>query len=219
MWVPLEGDRGAFRESHAGRGAARPRRAGPAGVREGAKAGRGVAARGNSGAGGLRGLSNPAPGSDLYAPFLVIAARFWAGAEKLGDDELGGMPVYFTPFDDGAVLAVNARVKNGESPPQAFARLETFVRETIEPALDGQELAGARQQLGFLLGTTEIPDELLAQNPYGVCFSLARREQLGLDARKLDGELAKVTDKDIRRVAKEFFDPGRRAETLVAEQK
>ncbi len=161
----------------------------------------------------------PAPGSDLYAPFLVIAARFWAGAEKLGDDELGGMPVYFTPFDDGAVLAVNARVKNGESPPQAFARLETFVRETIEPALDGQELAGARQQLGFLLGTTEIPDELLAQNPYGVCFSLARREQLGLDARKLDGELAKVTDKDIRRVAKEFFDPGRRAETLVAEQK
>jgi (2Fe-2S) ferredoxin len=48
---------------------------------------------------------------------------------------------------------------------------------------------------------------------------LARREQLGLDAAKLDRALAKVTEKDIRRVAKEFFDPGRRVETLVSQQK
>jgi len=161
----------------------------------------------------------PAPDGDLYAPFLVMVARFWAGADKLGGDQLGGMPVYFTPVDDGAVLALSTGVKNGESPPQAFTRLETFVRETIEPELNGRELAGAREQLGFLLGTAEIPDELLAQNPYGVCFSLARREQLGLDAVKLDRAMAKVTEKDIRRVVKEFFDPGRRVETLASQQK
>jgi len=160
----------------------------------------------------------PAPNSELYAPFLVIAARFWAGAEKLGDDELGGMPVYFTPVDDGAVLAVRAGVKNGESPPQTLTRLETFVRETLKPPLDGRELAGAREQLGFLLGTAEIPDQLLAQNPYGVCFSLARREQLGLDAGKLDQALAKLTDNDIRRAEQAFFDPGRRVEIVVSKQ-
>jgi len=160
----------------------------------------------------------PAPNSELYAPFLVIAARFWAGAEKLGDDELGGMPVYFTPVDDGAVLAVRAGVKNGESPPQTLTRLETFVRETLKPPLDGRELAGAREQLGFLLGTAEIPDQLLTQNPYGVCFSLARREQLGLDAGKLDQALAKLTDNDIRRAEQAFFDPGRRVEIVVSKQ-
>jgi zinc protease len=161
----------------------------------------------------------PMPANDLYAPFLVLVARLWGNAEQLGGGRAGEMPTFFTPIDDGAFLSLSSPVRTGESPGQAFGRLEKYVRETIEPALGGQELAVVRQQFGFLLGTMELPDNLLAQNPYGVCFSLARREQLGLDAAQLDRKLGGVTEKQMRVAAKEFFDQARRVQTFVSEQK
>jgi zinc protease len=161
----------------------------------------------------------PAPDHDLYAPFLVLIARLWAAANKLGGEQFAGMPVYFTPVDDGAIVALSTAAKVGETAAQSIARLEKFVRETIEPALARGELAAARQQFSFLLGIAPLPDALLSRNPYGVAFSLARREQLGLDAAKLGVALGKVTDADIRRVAKEVLDPSRHAATYVSIQK
>jgi zinc protease len=57
----------------------------------------------------------PPPGSELYAPFLVLVSRLWAGADKRGSDGPTGSPVYFTPLDDGAIVAVSAELKPGES--------------------------------------------------------------------------------------------------------
>jgi zinc protease len=157
----------------------------------------------------------PRPGSELYAPFLVLVTRLWAGGSRLGGSGVTGSPVYFTPLDDGSVVAVSVSIKRGETAAKAFGRIEQFVAETIEPKLGANELAAAKQQLGFFLGLGDIPDAALGQNPYGVAFSLARRDQLGLDPARLGRALDAVTDRDLKRVAAEVFAPGRHAGAIA----
>ncbi len=158
----------------------------------------------------------PQPGSDLYAPFLVLVSRLWTGAEKLGEGGITGSPVFFTPLDDGSVVAVSLKVQPGESAAAAIGRIEAFVTKTIEPKLQTNEINATRDQLGFLLGLIDVPDELLTQNPYGAAFSLARREQLGLDPAKLNRALDALTDQDIRRAAAEIFAPARHAGAVIS---
>ncbi len=67
----------------------------------------------------------------------------------------------------------------------------------------------------MILGFGDVPDELLGNNPYGVAFSLVRREQLGLDAARLARAIDAVTDADLRRVADEVFNPARHAGALA----
>ncbi|MHB1559878.1 MAG: hypothetical protein ACYC61_20710 [Isosphaeraceae bacterium] len=67
----------------------------------------------------------------------------------------------------------------------------------------------------MFLGLGEISDELLGNNPYGVAFSLVRRDQLGLDPTRLARALDAVTDAELRRVAAEVFAPTRHAGALA----
>jgi zinc protease len=159
----------------------------------------------------------PQPGSAQYAPFLVLIARLWAAAEKLGGDP-SSLPVCFTPMDDGAFVAVSAPAKPGENVSQAVARLETFVAETIAPPLRDTEITATQQELGFFLGTIDLPDEVL-QNIYGVAFSLGRRAQLAIDSAGLKRALEAVNEQDLRRVANEVFAPARHAAVLVTLEK
>jgi zinc protease len=153
----------------------------------------------------------PRPGSELYAPFLVLVSRLWSGGSQLGGSGVTGSPIFFTPLDDGSVVAISATIRPGETQDKAFERIEKFVAETIKPKLGAGEPDAVKQQLGFLLGLGNIPDAALGENPYGVAFSLARRDQLGLDAARLGKALESVTDADLRRVAAEVFAPGRHA--------
>jgi zinc protease len=160
----------------------------------------------------------PRPGSELYAPFLVLVSRLWAGGSRLGGSGVTGSPVYFTPLDDGSVVAISVPIKRGETAIEAFKRIEKFVAETIEPKLGAFELAAVKQQeLGLILGLRDFPDAALGHNPYGVAFSLARRDQLGLDPARLGRALDAVTDRDLRRVADEVFAPGRHAGAVAGE--
>ncbi len=72
-------------------------------------------------------------------------------------------------------MAVSAAAKPGENAAAALKRIESFVAETIEPKLEPFELRSAREQFSFLLGLVGLPDNILANNPYGVAFSLGRR--------------------------------------------
>src|SRR5262249_30232201 len=72
-------------------------------------------------------------------------------------------------------------------------------------------------ELGLILGLRDFPDAALGHNPYGVAFSLARRDQLGLDPARLGRALDAVTDRDLRRVAAEVFAPGRHAGAVAGE--
>ncbi len=161
----------------------------------------------------------PQPASDLYAPFLVLVTRLWSNANKLGNSGPTGSPIFFTPLDNPNTLAVTVPLETGESSAQVLARLESFVAKTLEPKLGPEEIEAAQQQLGFLLGTMEIPDQLLAQNPYGVIFSIVRRKQLGLDPAKLSRALKAVTDADLRKAAREVFAPSRHTGAIISLEK
>jgi zinc protease len=162
----------------------------------------------------------PQPGSELYAPFLVLAARFWAAAAQAGGGGGNGRPsVYFPLLEDPAVLGVSATAQPGETAPQAIAHLEAFVAETIAPQFREHERASARQMFALFLGTADVPDFALAQNPYGAALSLARREQLGIDTPKLNRAFDALTERDIRRAAGEIFTPARHAGAFISPDK
>ncbi len=159
----------------------------------------------------------PEPGSDLYAPFLVLVARFWAASDQPGGGGGIGRPsVYFPLLEDPAVLAVSATANPGETAPRAIARLESFVAETIAPHLRDGELAATRQVFAQYLGTGEIPDFALAQNLYGAALSLARRDQLGIDSLKLSRAFDALTERDLRRAAGEIFTQARHAGAFIS---
>jgi zinc protease len=158
----------------------------------------------------------PRPQSELYAPLLVLISRLWAGSAKFAAGGPTGTPVLFTPLDDGAVLGVSAKVRPGETSAQAFSRIESFVAQTLEPKLGPLELFTARRRVGFLLAIVDVPDEVLAQNPYGLAFGLGRREQLGIDPAGLKKAWDAVTDETLRRAATEVFAPSRHAGALIA---
>jgi zinc protease len=161
----------------------------------------------------------PAPGSELYAPFLVLVSRLWNAAGKLGDAGPTGSPVYFTPLNDGAVVAISTTAKPGENAAGGIKRLEDFVAETIEPNLGLFERMTARQHFGFLLGLVDLSDTVLMNNPYGVAFSLGRRDQLNVSSAELKRAWDAVTDDQLRRVAREVFAPERHAGAFIAVEK
>jgi zinc protease len=160
----------------------------------------------------------PEPGSGLYAPFLVMLARLFAASGQSGGGP-GRATVYFPLLEDPAVLGVSAPAKPGEAAPQAFARLETLVADAITLRFREDERTSARQMFGFFLGTAELPDFALAQNPYGVALSLARREQLGIDPAKLNRAFDAITEQDFRRAADAIFAPARHAGAVISLEK
>jgi zinc protease len=112
-------------------------------------------------------------------------------------------------------LTVSGVIKDGEAPQQALARLERFVADTIRSGFSPETRHSAREQFGFLLGFVEMPESLLARNPYGVAFSLARRLQLGLDVANLRRNLDGLTETEFRRAASVIFAPNKHAGACV----
>ncbi len=157
----------------------------------------------------------PRPGSAPYTPFLAMVARLYAASGQSGGAP-GRATVYFPLLEDPAVLGVSGPAKRGEPAPQALARLEAFVAETIATPLREDERASLRQTFGFFLGTADLPDFALARNPYGAALSLARREQLGLDPAQLNRAIDALTEQDFRRAAMEIFAPARHAGALIS---
>jgi zinc protease len=158
----------------------------------------------------------PEPGSDLYAPFLVLVARFWVASAQPGRGDNGRPSVYFPLLEDPAVLGISATAQPGESSRQAIKRLESFVAETIAPQLRDDERASSRQIFARFLGTADLPAFGLAQNPYGVALSVARCEQLGIDTVKLTHAFDTLTESDLRRAAGEIFAPARHAAAFLS---
>ena len=157
----------------------------------------------------------PKPGSELYTPFLVLAARFWAASAQPGGGT-GRPSVSFPVLEDPAVLGVSAVMKPGETALRAIASLESFVADTVAPPVRNDERAAARQNFALFLGTAEVSDFALAQNPYGAALSMARREQLGIDPLKLGREFDALTERVIRRAADEIFAPARHTGALIS---
>lgn len=158
----------------------------------------------------------PAPDSELYAPFLILAARLQANQVAAAARP---QPVLrFMPLDDSAAVYVTSDLGKEETGEQALARLDQFVAGGSEAKRFDNDVARVKQWFGFLLGLSEAPDAALANNPYGVAFSLGRRHQLGIDPAKLTNALEAVTEDDLRRAAALFAKERRGAAVIqVAE--
>jgi zinc protease len=161
----------------------------------------------------------PEPGSDLYAPFLVLVGRFFSAWAQPGGGDPSRPTIYFPLLEDPAVFGINVSAKPGETAAQAIKRLESLVAETIARPLSANERAMAPQMLSTFLGTAELPAFVLAQNPYAVALSLARREQLEVDALKLRRALDALTDQDLRRAAGEIFVPAHHAAAFLTPER
>jgi zinc protease len=160
----------------------------------------------------------PAPGSDLYAPFLVLVSRLQARAEELRAGK-GRFPVIYQPLDDSAAVYVAVPARKAEAPKVAVARLEGFVARTTAEKLDPAEVTRAVNNFGAMLGFGAFAEVLAQNNPYGEAFSLARRQQWGLDPGKLEKTVRAVTAEDLRRAAREVFGGGQSAAVVVTPAK
>jgi zinc protease len=167
----------------------------------------------------------PAPESDLYAPFLLLVARFWAaqaqstGGTGNGAGSAARPSIYFPLLEDPAVFAISVNAKPGERASDVIVRLESIVAHTITPSLRADERASAPQMFALFLDTADIPDFALASNPYSAALALARREQLGIDPAKLKRSFEALTDSHLRRAAKEILAPTRHAAALISPEK
>jgi zinc protease len=162
------------------------------------------------------GFAVPEPDDELFPAFLILAARLQSNAPKLGGNIFTqDWPVIFAPLDDWGLVYVRATVKEGETPDETVARLETAVSEIAGRELQAHDARNTNNTLAFLFGTAPIPDAMLGQNLYGAAFRIGRRVQLGIQATKLTRAIEAVTPDQLRRAADEYFAPSRRATAVV----
>jgi len=146
----------------------------------------------------------PSPDDDNYAPFLVLVTRLWLNASKLGLQP-NQFPVNYAPLDNPEVIAVVVPIADDETAAQTIERLRDFVAETVEPQLSRRDIVATNNAFSFILGLADMPDPVLAQNPYGVAFGLGRRAQLGINPSELAQAIGSLTETDLRRAAGEIF--------------
>jgi zinc protease len=158
----------------------------------------------------------PAPGSDLYAPFLVLLARLQGRTGELKPGP-GQFPVRYFLLEDPAVVYVAAPVRKEEMPRDTVARLEAFVARGIAEKFTAADVTRALARFGPSLGFGAFADLAARSNPYGEAFGLAWREHHSLDSSKLERALKAVRAEDVGRAAREVF--GRRAAVIVIPHK
>ncbi|WP_165245870.1 sigma-70 family RNA polymerase sigma factor [Paludisphaera soli] len=151
-------------------------------------------------------VAAPLPGSPGYAEYLVLGARLM----KEGQDGSGGVQIYMPILDDPAALVVSTVAAAGETAEEAARRLDRRLTHIVSAELSPGEAREAQATLGFFLGTSDLPDQALSANVYGVAFTLGRREQLGIDPERLKGDFERVTPESLSRIASEIFGESRR---------
>jgi len=155
----------------------------------------------------------PHPGDDLYVPFLVLVARLWRQTQGAGGGTAGPM-VRFAPLDDPHVIAIAAPAGD-RTPEEAVASLEKCLDDAFDRPFEPADRDAARNAFGWMLGVADVPDAVLARNPYGAAMSAGRRLQLGIDPADLRTRLGAVTAEDVKRAAETIFAPDRRAAVVA----
>jgi predicted Zn-dependent peptidase len=156
----------------------------------------------------------PPPTSELYAPFLVLAARLFQERAKLEPDARQ-FPIAFAPLDDPEVITFRVKVGAKDGTKELLKRVQDFIAETAKAEVTAADRQRAALLFGRLLGTSKLPDALLAEDPYGVAFALGRQEQLGIDSAALAKALEAVTTAGMQRAAQDVLGESRGGAVLV----
>jgi zinc protease len=156
----------------------------------------------------------PAPDSELYAPFLVALGLLQQQRGKLVADPKS-YPIYFAALDDPAVISFKLPVGKDDTAAGLPEKVQKFLQILAEP----DSVDAGRQQASMIyawqLALQDLPENLLAQDAYGLAFGLGRREQLGIDPTGLRQAMAAVAAKDVSRVLREVFVNDKGAAVLV----
>jgi zinc protease len=142
-------------------------------------------------------LAAPAPADSRYPALLLLGLRLLSPRRAAGQPPPG-----FAPLDDPSVLTLSAPLGPSGDPESALASLRKTLEQALAPGPAPGEGAQVADGLAFLLGTARLPDDMLAQNPYGLAFGLARRMQLGIDPEDLRARLTAMTEEEFREAAK-----------------
>ncbi len=162
----------------------------------------------------------PSPASPAYAPFLAVVSRmyreFAPEIMQARRRHLPVEPVMFAPFDQPEVVIVSADLQAGETDQDGVARLRQRVARAATLG-EGEPTGGGdlAQWLGPMLGLSEFPAALLAQNPYGPAFTMGRRAQMGMDSEAIRRGLETLTREDFARCAGEILGANRGAAVVV----
>lgn len=153
----------------------------------------------------------PTSDSDLFIPTLMITNRLRMNATTSGSKAR----VFFPPLDDPTIIALTGPVKKGKTPDEAIAELRAFVDVSIDAPMEYYERDSLQQGFGVMLGFAEPPPVMFKRNLYGVAYSLARREQMGIDMDKLRAAVNGVSAEKIEAAGKAIFAPDRQATMVV----
>ncbi|MCG3126284.1 MAG: hypothetical protein CHACPFDD_01115 [Phycisphaerae bacterium] len=159
----------------------------------------------------------PAPdhSSADFPAFCVGVWRLWKATMRQNQSDPTACIAAFLAIDDPTMLTVTTGIRQNEVPPEAYARARKFLDEAMTPKLRAIETINAANEMGFLFGAADIPDNLIAQNPYLMVFAMARREQRGLDPNALRRAIRDVKAADFERVIGETFSPQRQVSAAV----
>lgn len=162
-----------------------------------------------------RAYAVPAPDSPQYAPFLVHVARLFQ--KGMASYKPGGVPsVQCALIDDPFVLYVAASVASEDELPAARVGLDELIASATDETQEKPgDAAMVAMQFGWMFGSTDLPDAMLANNPYGVALGLGRAEMMGIDWSALKNRLGALTRQDMSGAAGSIFAADNRAEVVV----
>jgi zinc protease len=153
-------------------------------------------------------FSAPPASSSDYPALMVILIRLMQQSPATAFNQSSTEPaVRFAMLDDPNILSVVATMRPEETLDQVKTRLRDFVATATARPLQPAERLLTQQNLAFFLGTMPLPDAHLANNVYGVAFSLGRRAQLGINGAALAKKIKRVRHADIERIAENYFSP------------
>ena len=164
------------------------------------------------------GYAPPLPGSEDYAPFLVVMSRLFALTP--GRFRPGQVPPVFYPVLEGpTTVGLQAPLPAGTDAQAVLKQLDQRLQAALKPKLKPQDKLRTINSMGVYLATAEVPDALWARNLYGLAFSVGRRHQLKIDGKKLREAIQRVTDADMQRLAASVFPAAKRIAVIVEVEK
>lgn len=156
----------------------------------------------------------PAPASEAYPAFLMLMSAVLNEFGMGGMLSLGAQAVY-APIDDPNVVCIVVPLKEGASTEKVIRGVRRRLKKACDGAASLPNSKAAREVFGMIWGIGAPSLIGMRGNPYGLAFSLARREQLGVDAKTLDRALDEVTPEQMNAVAREVFGPDREVDVVV----
>ncbi len=166
----------------------------------------------------------PEPGSDLYAPFLMIAARLQIRAmpelQKIMREQQAGRmrlaPVQFAPLDDPDVIYLNASIEEAPFDTSIFKTLHQMITKEMEASSNRNAYRQSFLNIyGSMFGQGNLQMLMISRNPYFAAFTTGRLDQMGIDRAELRAAIDAVTPDDLVRCAEEVFGESKGAGVLV----